>query len=181
MYAGSKEIKGYFQEFVAKYDLQQFIKTSHLVTETKWSEEKGQWEVRVEDVLTGKVIHDWCHILIHATGYLNKPAWPKIPGIEKYKGTKLHSADYDESISLEGKDVLLIGAGSSAVQILPAIQPIVKRAKIFIRSPVWVLPDISSESGKYSLEQIEKFVKDPRAVLELRQNNERTMNSIFSK
>ncbi|KAI6088043.1 FAD/NAD(P)-binding domain-containing protein [Hypoxylon rubiginosum] len=180
VYAGSKEIKGYFQEFVAKYDLQQFIKTSHLVTETKWSEEKGQWEVRVEDVLTGKVIHDWCHILIHATGYLNKPAWPKIPGIEKYKGTKLHSADYDESISLEGKDVLLIGAGSSAVQILPAIQPIVKRAKIFIRSPVWVLPDISSESGKYSLEQIEKFVKDPRAVLELRQNNERTMNSIFT-
>ncbi|KAI1403438.1 FAD/NAD(P)-binding domain-containing protein [Hypoxylon fuscum] len=180
VYAGSKEIKGYFQEFVAKYDLQQFIKASHLVNETRWDGEKGEWEVKVEDLSTGKVIHDWCHILIHATGYLNKPAWPKIPGIEKYKGIKLHSADYDESVSLEGKNVILVGGGSSAVQILPAIQSVVKRAKIFIRSPVWVLPDISSESGKYSSEQIQKFVNDPKSVLQLRQNNERTMNSIFT-
>ncbi|KAI2636933.1 FAD/NAD(P)-binding domain-containing protein [Hypomontagnella submonticulosa] len=180
VYAGSKEIKGYFQEFIAKYGLQKFIKTSHIVTETRWDEEKGQWEVKVKDLLTGVVVNDWCHILIHATGYLNKPAWPKIPGIENYKGIKLHSADYDESVSLEGKSVLLIGGGSSAVQILPAIQPIVKRAKIFIRSPVWVLPDISSESGKYAPEQIKKFVNDPQAVQELRQNNERTMNSIFT-
>lgn len=151
------------------------------MNETRWDGEKGEWEVKVEDLSTGKVIHDWCHILIHATGYLNKPAWPKIPGIEKYKGIKLHSADYDESVSLEGKNVILVGGGSSAVQILPAIQSVVKRAKIFIRSPVWVLPDISSESGKYSSEQIQKFVNDPKSVLQLRQNNERTMNSIFSK
>ncbi|KAI0161724.1 monooxygenase [Hypoxylon sp. FL1284] len=180
VYSGSKEIKSYFQDFVTKYDLQQFIKTSHLVTETRWTEEKGLWDVKAKDLSTGKVVEDWCHILIHATGYLNKPAWPAIPGIEKYQEVKLHSADYDESVSLEGKNVHLIGAASSAVQILPAIQPIVKRAKIFIRSPVWVLPDISSESGEYSPEQIEKFVNDPEAVQELRQNNERTMNSIFT-
>ncbi|KAL7627403.1 hypothetical protein AAE478_001596 [Parahypoxylon ruwenzoriense] len=180
VYAGSREIKGYFQGFVDKYGLQQFIKTSHLVTETRWDEGKGEWEVKVQDFLTGKVVHDWCHILIHATGYLNKPSWPHIPGLENYKGIKLHSADYDENVSLEGKNVLLVGAGSSAVQILPAIQPIVKRAKIFIRSPVWVLPDISTESGRYSPEQINKFVNDPQSVLELRQNNERTMNSIFT-
>ncbi|KAI2466801.1 FAD/NAD(P)-binding domain-containing protein [Annulohypoxylon bovei var. microspora] len=180
VYASSKEIKGYFQGFVAKYGLHQFIKTSHLVEESRWDEEDGQWEVGVKDLSTGKIIHDSCHILIHATGYLNKPAWPIISGIENYEGIKLHSADYDESVSLVGKTVLLIGAGSSAVQILPAIQPIVKQAKIFIRSPVWVLPDISSESGKYSSHQIEEFVKNPHSVLELRQNNERTMNSIFT-
>ncbi|KAI1106978.1 monooxygenase [Jackrogersella minutella] len=180
VYSGSKEIKSYFQGFIAKYGLQESIKTSHLITETQWDEEEGKWKVGVKDLSTGKVINDWCHILIHATGYLNKPAWPGIPGIENYKGIKLHSADYDESVSLEGKRVLLVGASSSAVQILPAIQPIVKRAKIFIRSPVWVLPDISSESGKFSPQQLQGFINNPQSVLEMRQNNERTMNSIFT-
>ena len=91
----------------------------------------------------------------------------------------MHSANYDPTISLEGRDVLLIGAGASAVQILPAIQPIVKSVKIFIRSPVWVLPDISSVTGEYDAEEIEEFVSNPEKVLSLRGENERTMNSIF--
>lgn len=35
----------------------------------------------------------------------------------------LHSANWDNSISLEGKRVGVIGSGSSAVQIVPNIQP----------------------------------------------------------
>ncbi|KAL2848154.1 monooxygenase [Aspergillus pseudoustus] len=180
VYAGSSEIHSYFVGFAKKYGLGRYIRTSHLVTETRWLEEKGQWQVQVQNLTTGETVTDWCHILVHATGYLNKPVWPQIPGLDEYKGVKLHSADYDESVFLEGRDVLLIGAGSSAVQILPAIQPIVKSVTIFIRSPVWVLPDISSEAGKFSTEQIAEFVSDPEKVLALRQENERTMNSIFT-
>ncbi|KAI3002567.1 hypothetical protein CBS147346_5793 [Aspergillus niger] len=180
VYAGSREIRGYFNDFANKYGLRKYIHTSHVVTETNWIEESGQWQVTATDLTTGYTVHDWCHILIHATGYLNKPAWPEIPGLADFKGTKLHSAMYDESVSLEGKNVLLIGAGSSAVQILPAIQPIVNRVKIFIRSPTWLLPDISTEAGKFPEEQIEHFVNDPESVTALRKDNERTMNSIFT-
>jgi cation diffusion facilitator CzcD-associated flavoprotein CzcO len=137
--------------------------------------------VQATDLSTGETVLDWCHILVHATGYLNKPAWPSIPGLDEYEGVKLHSADYDESVSLEGRDVLLIGGGSSAVQILPAIKPVVKSVTIFIRSPVWVLPDISVEAGEFSAEQIKEFVEHPEKVLALRRENERTMNSIFSE
>ncbi|PYI09173.1 monooxygenase, partial [Aspergillus sclerotiicarbonarius CBS 121057] len=180
VYASSSEIKEYFNDFVDKYELRKNILTSHMVTEAKWVEESGRWQVTVTDLTTGQTVHNWCHILIHATGYLNKPAWPEIPGLADFKGIKLHSAMYDESVSLEGKNVLLIGAGSSAVQILPAIQPIVNRVKIFIRSPTWLLPDISTEAGKFSQEQIDKFLNNPESVTALRQDNERTMNSIFT-
>jgi cation diffusion facilitator CzcD-associated flavoprotein CzcO len=101
--------------------------------------------------------------------------------LDEYQGVKLHSADYDKSVSLKGRDVLLIGGGSSAVQILPAIQPVVKSVTIFIRSPVWVLPDISVEAGEFSAEQIKDFVEHPEKVLALRRENETTMNSIFSE
>lgn len=39
----------------------------------------------------------------------------------------LHSANWDYSVSLEGKRVGVIGGGSSAVQIVPNIQPGKKR------------------------------------------------------
>jgi cation diffusion facilitator CzcD-associated flavoprotein CzcO len=35
----------------------------------------------------------------------------------------LHSAHWDDSVQLEGKRVAVIGSGSSAVQIIPTIQP----------------------------------------------------------
>lgn len=180
VYAGSREIRSYFADFAKKYNLAPYIRLSHLVTHTQWDAEKGQWNVQTRDLESGETVSDWCHILVHATGYLNNPAWPDVPGLDDYRGTKLHSADYNDTVSLAGRDVLLIGGGSSAVQILPAIQPIAKSVKIFIRSPVWVLPDISTEAGTFSKEQIEQFVKDPASVLKLRQDNERTMNSIFT-
>ncbi|KAI1463441.1 FAD/NAD(P)-binding domain-containing protein [Daldinia caldariorum] len=180
VYAGSDEIREYFEEFADKYDLNKHIKLSHAVEETTWIEDIGQWKVDVRNLQTGEVIHDYCHILVHACGYLNKPSWPKLPGIDDYRGIKVHSADYDRSISLEGKNVLLIGAGSSAVQILPTIQPIVKNVTIFIRSPTWLLPDISTEAGQFTKDEIDKFKNEPETVLALRQDNERTMNSIFS-
>ncbi|KAI9039003.1 flavin-containing monooxygenase [Aspergillus affinis] len=180
VYAGSSEIRSYFAGFAKKYDLGRYIRTSHLVTETQWDAEKGQWIVQVQDFATGQTASDWCHILVHATGYLNKLAWLKVPGLHDYQGIKLHSADYDDTVPLAGRDVLLIGGRSSAVQILPATQPTAKSVKIFIRSPVWVLPDISTEAGAFSEEQIEHFVNHPESVLTLRQQNERTMNSIFT-
>ncbi|KAF2971586.1 hypothetical protein GQX73_g1922 [Xylaria multiplex] len=180
VYAGSTEIQEYFQGFVRKYELEQHLKLSHAVEGATWNEEKGIWEVGIKSLTTGKIVEDWCHILIHACGYLNKPAWPKVSGLDEYGGIKVHSADYDTSINLSDRNVVIVGAGSSAVQILPAIQPIVKSVTIFIRSPSWVLPDISTEAGQISTKQMEEFIREPEVLLRLRQENERTMNSIFS-
>lgn len=35
----------------------------------------------------------------------------------------LHSAHWDDQVELKGKRVAVIGSGSSAVQIVPTIQP----------------------------------------------------------
>ncbi|RKL50882.1 hypothetical protein BFJ72_g335 [Fusarium proliferatum] len=179
--ASSDEIQEYFEGFAVKYDLLKHIKTEQQVVEASWDQPKGQWNVKVTDLKSETAAEDWCHILIHATGYLNKPAWPSVPGLEKFKGPKLHSAKWDNNVSLDGKDILLIGSGASSVQILPTIQPRVKSAKVFVRTPRWTLPSVNSKKGKFSPEEIEKFVSDPESVMKLRLENERTLNSFFSK
>lgn len=182
VFASSNEIKGYLSGFADKYSLNKHIQTSHKVTETSWDQLKGRWGVTAIDLTTGSAVHDWCHILIHATGYLNKPAFPSVPGLETFRGPKLHSADWDENISIEGKNVLLIGSGASSVQILPAIRSAVKSAKVFIRTPRWTLPSPSSNKGdRFSPEDMARFHTEPKAVLNIRLDNERTLNSFFSK
>ena len=68
----------------------------------------------------------------------------------------MHSARWDSSYDLKGKTVAVVGGGSSAVQIVPSIQPsesstspqvrgfiltfhsAVGRLFAFLRSPVWI-------------------------------------------
>lgn len=180
MYSGSGQIRTYLDDFCSKHALRRFIRPSHTVTSTVWDAEAGEWAVEVRQNDTGEMVQDRCDLLVHATGYLNKPEWPKVPGLDAFKGPKLHSADYDESIDLTGKRVLLVGAGSSAVQILPAIQPIASHVKTFIRSPSWFLPQITTRNGDYTDEEIRSFIKDPSLVTKIRLENERAMNSIFT-
>lgn len=181
MLAPSAELKGYFEGFAAKYGLHQYIQTSYQVTEASWDQVKGQWNITATNLQDGTTVHDQCHVLVHATGYLNKPAWPNSPGLDCFKGPKLHSASWDESVSLESKKVILVGSGATAVQILPSIQPIVNRAKVFVRTPRWTIPSVNSRKGKFSPEEIERLKNDPGAVMALRKENERTLNSFFSK
>lgn len=111
MYPPSKEIFEYFDGFANKYGLKQYIKTRHQVIGAYWNNQNGGYDVKVKDLATGNIISDHCDIFINASGILNNWKWPAIPGLDKYKGKLLHTADWDDSVSLEGKHVGLIGNG----------------------------------------------------------------------
>ena len=88
----------------------------------------------------GETFTDWCHVLINGSGVVNK--WkcelirtlnaavaatdsiqpgPEIRGLHDFKGTLAHSAKWDPTINYEGKDVAVIGTGSSSIQMVAAI------------------------------------------------------------
>ncbi|KAL6355855.1 hypothetical protein LRP88_09438 [Fusarium phalaenopsidis] len=100
--------------------------------------------------------------------------WPDIPGLDDFKGPRLHPARWDTSLDLTGKRVAVIGAGSSALQIVPTIQPIVSKLINFIRSPTWVTLEyghaFASEGRetKFSEAQRQTFRSDRKALLEYR-------------
>lgn len=111
VYPPAKEIFEYFDGFANKYGLKSYIKTNHQVIGSYWNQTTGGYDVKVKDSKTGTVISDHCDILVNASGILNNWKWPAIPGLDKYKGTLLHTANWDDSVSLEGKTVGLIGNG----------------------------------------------------------------------
>jgi cation diffusion facilitator CzcD-associated flavoprotein CzcO len=94
-----------------QYNLGQYCRTSHKVVGARWHDEKACWQLDVEDLTSQRVFHDECDILINASGILNHWRWPAIPGLDNYRGKLVHSADWDDSINLEGANVGLIGNG----------------------------------------------------------------------
>ncbi|PNH31320.1 hypothetical protein VD0002_g6237 [Verticillium dahliae] len=119
--------------------LSQRLKNVKIQTYEQNEETAGVWQVKVQDLKSGLVFEETADLVISAKGGLNQIKWPKIKGIEDYQGKLMHSAAWDESVDLRNKRVGVIGNGSSAIQIVPAIQKL-DGIKVwnFARSPTWV-------------------------------------------
>lgn len=74
--------------------------------------ESGALTVRT-DVGTGNT-----KLLINATGTWDRPYWPYYPGRELFQGRQLHTHDFVSAGEFRGKRVVVVGAGTSAVQFL---------------------------------------------------------------
>ncbi len=57
-------------------------------------------------------------VVISATGTWDRPYWPYYPGRDVFTGRQLHTRDYRTAGEFEGRRVLVVGAGTSAVQFL---------------------------------------------------------------
>ncbi|KAF9037072.1 FAD/NAD(P)-binding domain-containing protein [Panaeolus papilionaceus] len=179
VYAGSHEIHQYFEDFARKYELYQYIQIQHQVTGARWDETSGEWEVKVQRRSDGEIITDRCHILVNCTGALNTWKWPDIPGLHTFKGDLLQTAKWDQNVVLKDKVVGLIGNGSSAIQVLPAIYPEVKKLVNFIRTPTWITPLIAEPQHFYTEEEKLKFKTDPQSHLAYRKAQAYGMSKNF--
>jgi cation diffusion facilitator CzcD-associated flavoprotein CzcO len=140
-YASGQEILKYFQGVADKYKIRQYIKFNHKCVGGIWNEDTGKWIVELEG-LNGNFTDD-CDVLISATGILNNWKWPEIPGLEDFEGIKVHSATWPEDLNLSGKNVAIIGNGSSAIQIIPQLQKIVNRLDAYARGSTWISPPLA--------------------------------------
>ncbi|GLA21575.1 hypothetical protein AnigIFM62618_011244 [Aspergillus niger] len=134
-YSSAPEILKYFKGIADNYGLRKYIRLDHRVVGASWDEDSEQWHVKIQrGDNPANVFEDRCHILVNASGVLNKWKWPAIRGRETFQGPMVHSAHWDDQVELKGKRVAVIGSGSSAVQIVPTIQPNTANQKNIFRN-----------------------------------------------
>ncbi|KAK0661784.1 putative sterigmatocystin biosynthesis monooxygenase stcW [Lasiodiplodia hormozganensis] len=187
VYASSAQIKAYFKGFADAFGLEKYVRLRTAVVGARWvddGKEEGRkvgWEVEWRNEATGETGMDECDVLVDATGFLNEWEWPKVQGLEKFEGRLIHTADWPEDFDFRGKDVGLIGNGSSAIQVLPAIQPHVKSLTTFIRSPTYIAPPMgTSDQREYTEEEKQTFKNQPGALLKHRKEMEDGLNKYFA-
>ena len=69
--------------------------------------------------------------LITATGQLSRPFRPPLPGLMNFSGPVFHCTEWREDYDLRGKCVAVVGTGASAIQLVPAIAPLVRKLYVF--------------------------------------------------
>jgi cation diffusion facilitator CzcD-associated flavoprotein CzcO len=79
--------------------------------------------------------------VVVATGYEHTPFLPEWPGMQTFTGDILHSSEYHNPEPFVGKRVLVVGAGSSGMEIVHDVATGgAERAWLSIRTPPNILP-----------------------------------------
>lgn len=81
---------------------------------------------------------DDSYIRIHAQGRF---ASPQIPAeYANFEGSVLHTAQWDEEVKVEGKNVLVVGCGASGAQVIPKLGVMSNFLVVYQRHAPWVMP-----------------------------------------
>ena len=134
-YAPWNEIQQYILDTVAEYNVRPNIRFGLEVNSAEFDEKSAIWTVGTAD---GQTVQ--CRYFVLATGPLHVPQIPNIPGLDKFKGKVMHSAQWDHDYDLKGKKVASIGTGGSAIQYVPEIAPDVEQIDVYQRTAAWVIP-----------------------------------------
>jgi cation diffusion facilitator CzcD-associated flavoprotein CzcO len=128
------EILRYLHQVADGQDVRALVSTSTRVTECRFDDDRSRWTVSTE---AGDRFE--ADAVILATGQLNRPSIPGLPGHDRFTGHAFHSARWDHDYELAGKRVAVVGTGASAVQFVPPVAEQAKQLTVFQRTANWML------------------------------------------
>lgn len=74
------------------------------------------------------------------TGVVERPFRPDFPGQERFRGQISHSSAYLNAVPFDGKRVLVIGGGETAVDLVNEVSTVTAECHISLRRGVWIIP-----------------------------------------
>jgi cation diffusion facilitator CzcD-associated flavoprotein CzcO len=176
LYPTGEEFRHYLNDITGEYNLASHIQLDTDVKELRWVEVDAQWEITLQHLVPGTgdlstrdreqrattsgrasvYLHEEvvrAKVVVSCVGILVEPnPWPSsIPGRNSFKGDIFHSARWRDDIDLNGKDIVILGTGCSAAQIVPSLlkEPYnVKSLTQIGRSAPWVMPRLSEPFGE---------------------------------
>lgn len=135
-YAAQPELLSYAQHVAQRFGLRKHITFEARVTTLNWDEETNQWTVSINDGTSRTARY-----VIAATGCLSVPSRARFDGIEDFRGELYWTSSWPhEGVDLEGKRVAVVGTGSSGLQTITAIAPLVGKLTVFQRTPCFAVP-----------------------------------------
>ncbi len=137
-------ILSYLKETAAENGIDRHMRLGHRVVAANWSDADNRWELTVERA--GEQIQIACAFLFACSGYYNydEGYTPAFAGREDFGGTIVHPQHWPEDLDYQGKKIVVIGSGATAVTLIPAlIDSGAAHVTMLQRSPTYIgsLPD----------------------------------------
>ncbi|RMI30288.1 flavin-containing monooxygenase [Nocardia stercoris] len=121
--ADGASIRNYVQETAEEYGVDKQIRFGRKMVKASFSTADNIWTVETVDEKTGETEIYTADFLSGCTGYYNydaghRPTWP---GEENFRGQIVHPQAWPEDLDYQGKKVVVIGSGATAITLVPTL------------------------------------------------------------
>jgi cation diffusion facilitator CzcD-associated flavoprotein CzcO len=146
--ADGPSILKYIRETAAEYGIDQKIRFGHQVRGATWSSADATWTVEAEAGAGGEIVRFTCNFLYMCSGYYDyahgyTPDWP---GVERFAGRIVHPQRWPDDLDYDGKRVVVIGSGATAVTLVPALVERAAHVTMLQRSPTYIVARPSEDA-----------------------------------
>ena len=100
MWSPGSEILEYMQGVAKKYKVEQYVKLRHQLVAARYDEDSGKWNLSIKRPAEGSTdtfeeFDEQADFVFGGIGVLHRWNWPDIAGLKDFKGTMVHSADWN--------------------------------------------------------------------------------------
>ena len=146
--ADGPAILRYLQETARENSVEQAIRFGHQVKAASWSSTEARWTVNAEYGEAKEPVQVSCNFLFMCSGYYtySEGFTPEFPGMERFAGDLVHPQKWTDDVDYEGKRVVVIGSGATAVTLLPELAKKAAHVTMLQRSPTYVVARPSEDA-----------------------------------
>ncbi|MHB1809893.1 MAG: flavin-containing monooxygenase [Solirubrobacteraceae bacterium] len=139
--ADGDSILRYVRETAREHELERAVRFGHQVVRAEFSSETARWSVQAVRVADGASVRLTCDFLYGCTGYYryDEGYAPQLPGAERFAGEIVHPQHWPSGLDWEGKRIVVVGSGATAVTLVPALAQRAAHVTMLQRSPSYVL------------------------------------------
>ena len=137
--ADGPAILKYIRETAAERGIEQHIRYEHKLKSAAWSSDKGEWSLTLDVAGVHREVR--CSFLLMCAGYYSYDHGytPVFAGRERFGGKIVHPQDWPENLDYDGKRVVIIGSGATAVTLLPELAKRAAHVVMLQRSPTYMI------------------------------------------
>ena len=141
-------IARYLATAAQKDGISQHIQCDRQVVSANWTSECQLWDLGVKTARGLRLCYQ-ARFLILGTGYYDytEPLSAEIPGLRSdFKGTLVHPQFWPENLDYDGKRIVIIGSGATAITLLPSLAKRAGQVTMLQRSPTYIM-SINNKTG----------------------------------
>ncbi len=162
-YSAQPEILKYANHVADRFDLRRDIKFETRVTTAHFDEGRNRWFIETD---AGDRV--WAKYLIMATGCLSSANTPDFEGLASFEGDTYHTGQWPhKGVDFNGKNVAVIGTGSSAIQAIPVIAEEAGHLHVFQRTANYSVPARNAAMDPDFQAGVKTNYKERRALAKL--------------
>jgi monooxygenase len=153
--ADGADILSYIRETARKYGVLERIQYDHRVVSIEWNTGAALWTVTArlgdgeERVFECRFLHCCSGYYSYANGYR-----PEFAGEADFKGAIVHPQTWPQDLDYEGKRVVVIGSGATAVTLVPNLARKAAKVTMLQRSPSYVVSLPSEDAFNRSVSRV---------------------------